>query len=168
MRGGLLAFAIACAPRITGPSVYGTWRVADVLCTGCDHRVPAERGTVIRFGKNAVANPLAGNCDSGADYHLLRRAAGPTLSGALGRPWPDSIQRIVAGRTTAIGGFITCGGVNYMQVVFISEHTAFYLYEGGIVFVLESMTRDTVTATSTARNDGPIRRHVVPRNSLAA
>ena len=42
----------------------------------------------------------------------------------------------VAVHTTILYGFVTCGGINYMQIALVSSDAAFYFLEGNIALAL--------------------------------
>jgi hypothetical protein len=128
--------ATALSQRAADQSILGTWIVSEVLCSDCGTRKPAEVGTSIEFAPDRIVNPLYGNCDAKPGYGLLKELSSKKLLAGPAKQWPLTGQRKISVTKKALYGFVTCDGGNYMQVAFLPDGTALYVYEGGIMFVL--------------------------------
>jgi hypothetical protein len=127
---------LCCAQTSSSKIQYlGTWVVQDVLCSNCK-RVPVEKGTVIELGANQILNPLSENCVHEPGYGLLREMAAEELLAHSGRDWPGSVKQAIRGQRRVLYGFVTCEGINLMQLLFLSDQRAFYFFEGGLMFDL--------------------------------
>jgi len=117
--------------------VFGKWIVKDVLCSSCGKRVPAEKGTLLEFSNAQIRNPLSENCTNDPGYGLLNEMSGKQVIVRFGRKWPQTTKDAARRYEKIHYGFITCNGINLMQMLFLSDKRAFYFFEGGIVFDLE-------------------------------
>jgi len=131
-----LQMCCAQSPSATG-SFLGRWVVKDVWCSECGKRLPSEKGAVIQFTPTEVRNPLAENCTRDPGYGLLSEMSGTEVIASYGRQWPQSVSRAVPKEEKVRYGVITCGGINLMQMLFLSDRRAFYFFEGGVVFDLQ-------------------------------
>jgi hypothetical protein len=137
---GILLFAMqACCAQTAcaGNSFFGKWIVKDVLCSDCGKRVPAEDGTIIEFTPGQIRNPLAEDCARDPGYSLLNEMSGTQVIARHGKRWPRPVSRVTLKQEKVYYGFVTCGGINLMQMLFISDKRAFYFFEGGIAFDLQ-------------------------------
>ena len=134
----VLAGFIGCAERgtINIVGVQGTWEVSGIACADCEGRKPVEVGTILELGAAGIRNPLYGDCEARPGYSLLNQVSSKDLLSRSGIAWPVRIQQISKKQTTLLYGFVTCDGINYMQMLFFSPHSAAYFYEGGLVFLL--------------------------------
>ena len=134
----VLAGCIACAhgAALTIASVQGTWEIAEMACTDCESRKPAEIGTVLELGEKSIRNPLYGDCEAQPGYGLLKHVRSRDLLSKSGMTWPVRVQQVSKQQANVLYGFVTCEGINYMQMLFFSPHSAAYFYEGGLVFLL--------------------------------
>ncbi len=134
----VLAAFIGCAEggTINIVGVQGTWEVSGIACTDCEGRKPVEVGTILELGEASIRNPLYGDCKARPGYSLINQVSSKDLLSKSGIAWPVGIQQISKKQTTVLYGFVTCDGINYMQVLFFSPHNAAYFYEGGLVFLL--------------------------------
>jgi hypothetical protein len=134
----LLVMAQTCFAQAGAVNhLLGKWTVKDVLCSDCGKRVPAERGTVLELTNARIRNPLGGSCHHDPGYDLVKEMTGAQVIADYGKRWPRSVTREIPKEDKIRYGFITCGGINLMQMLFLSDTRAFYFFEGGIVFDLQ-------------------------------
>jgi|GEM_PF-2874168 len=126
----------AQSSEINAKNIFGTWRVSDVICTNCEDRLPQEKGTVIELMPDRVVNPLSENCSASADYNLLKKVPSKTFVKQHKKVWPAIVKAQRLMKKNVLYGFITCDGGNLMQIAFLSQETALYFYEGGLLLVL--------------------------------
>jgi hypothetical protein len=136
---GILILALQMgAQGQTGTDSYlGKWIVKDALCSDCGRRVPSEKGAIIQFGYTEIRNPLAEDCTHDPGYGLLNEMSGTQVVMRYGKQWPQSVSRAIPKQAKVRYGFLTCGGTNLMQMLFLSDKHAFYFFEGGIAFDLQ-------------------------------
>src|SRR5262245_45253503 len=124
------------AANLAVEDVLGAWQVSDVICSGCQDRRSEEKGTIVRLQADRIDNPLSEDCANAPAYSLLEIVSSKVFLKRVQASWPAlGKQRKSLGKTV-LYGFITCAGINYMQIAFLSKETAWYPYEGGLVFVL--------------------------------
>ncbi len=140
---GILLFASqVCAQSPTprsGNGFFGKWLVKNVFCSNCKDRKPAEIGTILEFTDTYIKNPLGENCIRDPGYSLLNEESGNRVVARYGKQWPRSVIRATLNQERVRYGFFTCGGINLMQVLFISERRGFYFFEGGVAFDLQRL-----------------------------
>ena len=117
--------------------ILGAWEVSDVLCSGCEGRTPSEKGTIINFEKNRIANPLYESCAAKAGYDFIRETPAGKVIAERGQDWPEPVKSKLVAGGNILYGFATCDGMNFMQLAFLPDNTAFYFYEGGIVLQMQ-------------------------------
>lgn len=132
----LTTTSYAHAKNLVRGDVLGDWQVSDVLCSGCQDRSPSEKGTIIRLNSESITNPLSDDCKGKPGYNLLKTIPWKTFLKLTRSEWPDIGQQQGDPQKEVLYGFITCNGINHMQIAFLSDNTAVYLYEGGLAFVL--------------------------------
>ena len=135
----LCAFAIASsvhAASLAVEDVLGAWQVSDVICSGCQDRTSDEKGIVVRLQADRIDNPLSENCVDTPGYGLLETVPSKLFLKRIQGSWPALGKQKKSLGKTVLYGFITCGGINYLQIAFLSKETAWYPYEGGLVFIL--------------------------------
>jgi hypothetical protein len=143
--------ATALAQNATKRNILGTWKVSEVLCSDCGARKPAEIGASIELAADRIVNPLYGNCDAKPGYDLLKEMSGKDLLTGPAKHWPLAGRRKISSTKTTLYGYVTCDGGNYMQVAFLSNSTALYVYEGGILFVLRQPAQEKTLLESWGR-----------------
>jgi len=116
--------------------VLGAWHVSDVICSQCQDRRNEEKGATVRLQTDRIENPLSGDCTDTPAYGRLETVSSKTFLKQVKSSWPALGKQRKSLSKTVLYGFITCGGINYMQIAFLSKDTAWYPYEGGLVFVL--------------------------------
>jgi hypothetical protein len=138
----LAAVAAGCAAGsdtdagLTTREVLGRWKVVDVACVDCGARTPAEKGYVIDLDTARVVNPIGDDCTARADFSGLQTVGSRELLAGDGQSWPATVKTALAARDSVLHGFVTCDGINYAQMAFVSPASGFYFYEGGVVFAL--------------------------------
>jgi hypothetical protein len=135
----LLLLACLCpaqSPSNSSTDLLGKWTVANVLCTDCANRTPSEKGSVLEFAPSFIHNPLSEDCKADPDYSRLEPMSGARAVTHHGKHWPQGLRHVASKQSKVRYGFITCGGINLMQVLALSNQRAFYFFEGGIVFDL--------------------------------
>lgn len=120
-------------------TVFGDWKVVNVICSNCGERIPEEKGIVIKFRQDQIINPLSESCRDELSYNLLKELPGKQAISDFGRPWPLAVRNTVDRQSKVFYGFITCRGMNLMQILFVSDERAFYFFEGEIVFDLRHL-----------------------------
>ena len=136
----IFAFTISLctqASEINAKNIVGTWRVSDVICANWEDRLPQEKGTVIELRDDRVVNPLSENCSTNPGYDLLKRVPSKFFVRQHKKTWPAIVKEQPLTEKNVLYGFITCDGGNLMQIAFLSQETALYFYEGGLLFVLK-------------------------------
>jgi hypothetical protein len=115
----------------------GSWQIADVLCDKCSGPVLSEKGKLIEFGKNRIINPIAGNCEEGSSYALLKNTSAKEIIAAQGLGLPSAARTALQTAKTALYGIVGCDGINYIRIAVLPNETAMYFEEGSLVFLLE-------------------------------
>jgi hypothetical protein len=133
----ILSALPACATaELSADQLYGSWRVTQVICSACGGPVLSLKNKVIDIDHDHILNPSGDNCQSAPGLELLKKIhANEALSGP-GAGWPGPVHDAVVARTTILYGFVTCEGINYMQVVLVSSDAAFYFLEGNVALEL--------------------------------
>lgn len=133
----LAALQTLCAQTPNASSgFFGSWIVKDVLCSDCGERILTEKGTVIELARTRIRNALGEDCPRDPGYDSLKEMSGREVIARYGKRWPRPVKRAALKHEKVRYGFITCGGVNLMQILFVSDERAFYFFEGGIAFEL--------------------------------
>ncbi len=105
-------------------------------CDDCNGRKFTEEGAKLFFSGEKISNPLGDNCDSEPAFSGIKPARAASLLAGPGKRWPVEIRHGLAGNSNLHYGFVTCGGLNYMQLLVLSPRQMLYFFEGGEVFTL--------------------------------
>jgi hypothetical protein len=144
MRHIRLLLALVLAPLISTcgaatlsvNQLYGSWRVAEVVCGECSGPVLLLKNKVIQVEKRRIVNPAGDDCQAPPGLQFIKERASKELLAGPGTAWPLVVQDAVAAHPTVLYGFVTCSGINYMQIALISSDAAFYVVEGQTVLKL--------------------------------
>jgi hypothetical protein len=144
----LLALAVvlsACAAAsISAAQIYGSWRITEVLCSGCGGPVLTLKGKVIEIGKDRILNPAGDDCDASPGFRFVKETDSRLALSGPGRGWAKAIRDAVAAHPKVFYGFVACGGINYMQMVLVSPGSAYYFVEGDAALALRRVTDPSV------------------------
>lgn len=132
-----LIFTLQVCAQNPTTAYLGKWVVKDVLCSDCGKRLPAEKNARIEFSSAFIRNPLAEDCTRDPGYSLLNGLSGAEVVRRYGSEWPGAVRRAIPKQGRVHYGFITCGGINLMQMLFVSDKRSFYFFEGGVIFDLQ-------------------------------
>ncbi len=124
------------AARLSTGQIYGSWRVAEVLCSGCGGPVLSLKGRLIEIGKQHATNPAGDDCEGTLNPQFIREVDVRGMLAGPGTPWPAGVRDTAGARQKILYGFLTCNGVNYMQIALISPDSAYYFLEGGVTLAL--------------------------------
>jgi hypothetical protein len=133
----LIAFTGSADELAAISEIRGSWKISHFFCSGCGARTFHEKGMTIQFADQRITDPTGDNCTANPDYRMLNEVSTKKILANEGKSWPTSFRRTLAALSTVRYGFVTCGGINYMQLIVATPKTAFYFFEGGIVFELE-------------------------------
>lgn len=133
----MIALTFGAAAPAADSDIGGIWRVSRYFCSDCGTRAFKEFGAAIQFTGQDITNPISDNCAAHPDYTLLREVSTKKLLTSEGKSWPTSFRRALVAHSKVRYGFITCGGINYMQLLVATPKRSFYFFEGGIVFELD-------------------------------
>jgi hypothetical protein len=132
----LVALPACATPTLSADKLYGSWRVAEVICQACGGPVLSLKNKVIEIDKNRVVNPSGDNCQGSPGLDLVKEMQSTQVLAGVGTSWPKPVRDAVADHTRIFYGFITCGDINYMQIALVSSDAAFYFMEGDIALAL--------------------------------
>ncbi|HLJ15031.1 MAG TPA: hypothetical protein VKV15_11080 [Bryobacteraceae bacterium] len=135
----LVTAAVLCAcsaARLSTEQIYGSWRVAEVLCSGCAGPVLSLKGKLIEIGKEHVVNPVGDDCEGTLNSQFIKQINFRRALMGVGRTWPTAVREALAAKPKILYGFLTCNGVNYMQIALTSPDSAYYFEEDGVTLAL--------------------------------
>ena len=124
------------AGRLSTLQIYGSWKVAEVLCSGCGGPVLSLKGRLIEIGKQHAINPAGDDCEGTVSTQFVREVDVRHILAVPGTRWPASVRDAAGAKPKILYGFLTCNGVNYMQIALISPDSAYYFLEGGVTLAL--------------------------------
>jgi hypothetical protein len=124
------------AAMLSTNQLYGSWRVTEVVCEGCSGPVLSLKNKIIQIEHGGIVNPAGDACQAPTGLQFIKEIASTELLAGLGITWPRVVHDAVAAHPTVFYGFISCGGLNYMQVALVSSDTAFYFVEGQAILAL--------------------------------
>jgi hypothetical protein len=127
----------ACSRSVQDPAdlLQGNWKVARVLCDGCSGPVLAEAGKVVTFHKDRITNPTTGDCEGNPGYTNLRSTPAADVASRAGSTLPQEAKTLLPGTGFVQYGFVTCNGVNYLQLAVLPGDQALFFEEGPVVFL---------------------------------
>jgi hypothetical protein len=133
----LAPFLFTCAAATpSADQLYGSWRVAEVVCEECSGPVLSLKNKIIQIEKMRIVNPTGDDCQASPGLQFVKERASKELLAGPGIGWPKVVHDAVAAHPSVLYGFITCSGTNYMQVALLSSDAAFYVMEGQTVLTL--------------------------------
>lgn len=94
------------------------------------------KNKVIKIDKWRIVNPADDDCQMAPGMEFVKERASAEVLVGPGVAWPRSVHDAVALHPRILFGFITCGGINYMQVAFVSPDAGFYFPEGDTALAL--------------------------------
>jgi hypothetical protein len=128
---------LACAnAKLSAEQLYGSWRVAEVICSACGGPVLLLKNKVIEIGKQHIVNPAGDDCQNSPGLDLVEVTQPNQVLAGLGAGWPQPVRDARAFHKRILYGFVTCGGINYMQIALVSSDAAVYFLEGNIALTL--------------------------------
>lgn len=125
------------AATLSANQLYGSWRVSEVLCTGCSGPVLSLKNKIIQIKRGGVVNPAGDDCQAPPGFKFIKAIGSGELLAGPGGAWPSVVRDGVAARPKVLYGFLTCRGINYMQVLLISPDAVFYMVEEQEILVLK-------------------------------
>jgi hypothetical protein len=137
----LPVLSTCAAPAFSTEDIYGSWRVAQVICVGCSGPVLALDNKIIEIGRQRIVNPAGDECQMSPGMDLLQERTSSEVLAGGGAAWPRAVRDAVAAHRRVLFGFITCGGINYMQILFVSRDAGFYFLEGNTALALTRFSK---------------------------
>ena len=132
----LVALPACATPKPSAEQLYGSWRVAEVICQACGGPVLSLKNKVIEIDKTRVVNPSGDNCQGSPGLDFVKEMQSKQVLAGVGKSWPQPVHDAVAAHTRILYGFVTCSDINYMQIALVSSDAAFYFLEGNIALAL--------------------------------
>jgi hypothetical protein len=114
--------------------VLGKWTIWKGTCSDCRQRQYDEVGKQIDFRRDAIKNPIYGDCDKNPSFSAFIRTDRNVIAREyrIDTKWLD---QVVPKAKDFFSGHATCDGLNYMPLIF-ADGKLIYIYEGGLVFAL--------------------------------
>lgn len=87
------------------------------------------------FDNNRISNPITGDCDRDPGYSDIATRPAHEIASSTGLP--SAAKTLFEDSASIQYGFVTCGGINFLQVAILPDDRALFFGEGGTIFVGE-------------------------------